>query len=374
MRIGVITLPLHGNYGGLLQAYALQTTLERMGHSVTIFSKPTKHTIPWWRKPFTYGKRIIQKYIFQNHQVIINAEVVHNKEYPIIYQHTQKFIDTYIHCSYIHQFHQISKSNFDAFIVGSDQVWRPYYFAYHWPMQDAFLDFCKTWKVKRIAYAPSFGTNTWEYDKELTNKCKGLISHFDAISVREKAGATFCKKYFNKESKVVLDPTFLLSISDYDVLIGKENNQCFKLATYILDETPAIKQLIATISQDKELPICEINSRYENKNIKAADKVQPPVDFFLSGIKNSQLVVTDSFHATVFSIIFNRPFIVINNKKRGTDRIKSLLEIFHLENHYVDEEHPYKASYNYSIDGNTYSILDTLKEDSLRFLKEALDK
>ena len=109
---------------------------------------------------------------------------------------------------------------YDAYVVGSDQVWRPNYNPF---MKAMFLGITEREDVKRIAYAASFGTSKWEFSPQMTSECAVLAKKFDMITVREKSGVDLCREYFGVEATWVLDPTMLLNREDYEkVGIGRE--------------------------------------------------------------------------------------------------------------------------------------------------------
>ena len=262
------------------------------------------------------------------------AEHYHNTTYPVISQYTQPFIDKYIHRKVVNSPEELQESDFDAIVVGSDQVWRPKYYG---KIENAYLGFAKGWNIKRIAYAASFGTDDWEYTDEQTKECGELLKKFDAISVREASGVTLCKEHFGVEVQHVIDPTMLLYKEDYIRLIEAANTPKAKgtLLNYILDETPGKKELIEQIAKDKSLVPFRVNSRVEDHKALLKERIQPPVEQWLRGFYDAEFVVTDSFHACVFSILFGKPFVVIGNKKRGMARFESLLKMFGLEDRLV---------------------------------------
>ena len=147
MKIGILTLPLHTNYGGILQAYALQTVLERMGHNVVVFDTDKRLSLP--KSPLTYVKRLVMK-LFRKNSIPIFYEKKRNRTYPIISKHTQCFIDKYVHRYIAKHLEDIKENDVDAIIVGSDQIWRPIYFrSPDWAKtEDAFLAFTKGWDIK----------------------------------------------------------------------------------------------------------------------------------------------------------------------------------------------------------------------------------
>lgn len=330
MRIGILTLPLHTNYGGILQAYALQTVLERMGHDVCLIEKRrTPAQLPLWKIPWAYGKRIVKNII--GHPFPIFYEQKINREDPIIKQNTDLFIHKYIKRRIIDDFSEIREHDYNAIIVGSDQIWRPIYFDNK--TGRTYLDFTKDWKIKRIAYAASFGTDKWEYSFRQTRQCKRLIQHFDAVSMREDSGVDLCRKHFGVEAQHVLDPTMLLNKEDYIRLFEKANVPKSKgnMLCYILDETQKRTYLVNKIAAAKGLIPFRVNSKEGNINAPLQERIQPPVEQWLRGFYDAEFVVTDSFHTCAFSILFNKPFLAIGNASRGMSRFNSLLSMFGLE-------------------------------------------
>lgn len=331
MRIGILTLPLHTNYGGILQAYALQTVLERMGHDVCLIEKKKQPLrLPLWKAPLSYGKRIIKNLTGHPYPIFFERKV--NREEPLVRQNTDKFVNKYIKRRFVDDFSEIGKDDFDAIVVGSDQVWRPKYFIDG--IENAYLTFAKEWNIKRIAYAASFGTDKWEYSSEQTTSCRRLLKNFDAVSVRESSAVTLCREHFGVDVKRVLDPTMLLSTNDYMNLFDangtpKSNGN---LLCYIIDETPEKMSFVNKIALERGLIPFRVNSKVENLIAPLQERIQPPVEQWLRGFYDADFVVTDSFHACVFSILFNKPFFVLGNEKRGLSRFSSLLGMFGMEN------------------------------------------
>ncbi len=331
MRIGILTLPLHTNYGGILQAYALQTVLERMGHDVCLIEKKRQPLrLPLWKAPLSYGKRIIKNLTGHPYPICFEQKI--NREEPLVRQNTDKFVNKYIKRRFVDDFSEIGKDDFDAIVVGSDQVWRPKYFIDG--IENAYLTFAKEWNIRRIAYAASFGTDKWEYSSEQTTSCRRLLKNFDAVSVRESSAVTLCREHLGVDVKRVLDPTMLLSTNDYMKLFDangtpKSNGN---LLCYIIDETPEKMSFVNKIAQERGLIPFRVNSKVENLIAPLQERIQPPVEQWLRGFYDADFVVTDSFHACVFSILFNKPFFVLGNEKRGLSRFSSLLGMFEMEN------------------------------------------
>lgn len=377
MRIGILTLPLHTNYGGILQAYALQTVLERMGHEVVVFDTPNNAFLPpLWKLPLSFSKRIVLKFLGKTNRVFV--ERYNNKVRSVITQHIQPFVDTYIHRKVIRSFKDLKQEDYDAIIVGSDQVWRVVYFPDLWlgqQIENAYLDFAKNWNIKRIAYAASFGTENWEYDEEQTKKCKNLLRKFDAVSTREVDGVKLCKAKFEVDAHHVLDPTMLLSMDDYMALFQKANTPKSEgtLLNYVLDETEEIDCLINKVATDKHLVPFAVNNPFEYDDSKPLQqRIKPSVETWLRGFSDAKFVMTDSFHACVFSILFKKQFAVIGNKVRGLSRIESLLECLGIEDRIVEDSNQVMQlpQINYDL---VYVKLEQFRKKSWKFLNEALD-
>lgn len=337
MRIGILTLPLHFNYGGILQAYALQTVFERMGHNVCLIEKKRQPLrLPLWKAPLSYGKRIIKNLTGNPFPIFYEQKM--NREEPVVRQNTDKFINKYIKRRIVDDFSDIKETDFDAIVVGSDQIWRPKYFP---EIEHAYLDFTEGWNIKRIAYAASFGTDEWEYTPEQTEKCDKLLKRFNVVSVREKSGIGLCREHFHIEAEHVLDPTMLLSADDYIKLFNTTNTPESEgtLLCYILDETPEKTALVNKIAEEKHLVPFRVNSMIENPMSPLNERIQPPVEQWLRGFYDAAFVVTDSFHACVFSILFNKPFIVFGNYERGIGRFISLFEFFNINNVLISKQH-----------------------------------
>lgn len=336
MKIGILTLPLNSNYGGVLQAYALQTVLKRMGHDV--LEVELKKNLRWqypplWKIPLSFGKRFLFKYIVRRKNQKILLERYERKIYPLLVHDILEFISKYIKQFKVDKFIDC-KGKFDAFVCGSDQIWRyKYYLFFEGDIANVYLKFLGDDSCKRIAYAASFGTDNWEYPAKETAECKNWIQKFDAVSVREETGVKLCSTYYDIKAKHVLDPTMLLSKNDYVDLIEKSDVPKSKgnLFCYILDNTDEKMNVVKNIEKQRHLSSFFMNGDCGNWTEDLEKRIQPPVESWLRAFYDSEFIVTDSFHACVFSILFHKQFLVIGNKERGLARIYSLLSMFGLE-------------------------------------------
>lgn len=370
MKIGIITLPLHTNYGGILQAYALQKILMQLGHKAYVVDKDPIITLPTRTKYLIYLKRAFLRYI-KRIDVELFPDKAHNQQINTIRQHTNKFIEKYIKRRAIKDVTEIKESDFDCFVVGSDQIWRCIYNRYFPGTRNAFLDFTKDWNVKRIAYAASFGTDEWEYNETDTHACAALAKRFNAISVREASAVKICNEKLGVNAEHLLDPTMLLKVEEYiklfqDVKTPASNGG---LMCYILDKNKDTNTIISNIKEKTELTAFYTNSRIEDPFAPIEECIQPPVEEWLRGFYDAKFVVTDSFHACVFSILFKKPFIVYSNKTRGKARFTSLLTTFGLEDRLVHSPHEVYAIFSKTINWeNIDKILIEQREKATKFI------
>lgn len=370
MRIGILSLVLHTNYGGILQSYALQTVLERLGHEVYVFNREQQYDKTRWKYiPKRFVKRIIGR------DVVIFQEARYKKEAPMICQHIWNFRKKYIHEYIIKSFDDIKKMNLDAIIVGSDQVWRPCYFKSQWNagIENAFLSFTRDWKIKRIAYAASFGVNDWEFSDQETQLVAEAGKLFSVISVREDSGIKLLKEKLNLDSIQVLDPTLLLSRDDYVKLIEKADigKSSGNLLTYILNPSSKKTTFINEVAKAKGLIPFSVNNSNVKQTAPIEQRIMPSIEKWLQGFNDAKLVVTDSFHACVFSIMFHKQFVVVGNKERGMSRFESLLDMFGLKDRLVNIGDDI-SSLNEIDFSAVDKIYDILKEESMSFLFNAL--
>jgi len=279
---------------------------------------------------------------------------------------------------------------FDAFLIGSDQMWnyhlsRPY-------KQSYFLDFVSDDKIK-VAYATSFGKDTYigpPEEKVITDK---NLKRFDAVSVRDDFSKRICEEDFGTHAELVLDPVFLCDVEKYDELISEAVNFSIDeeyIFAYVLDPNPKIGASIQKIAEESGRKVIVVFNQSGDK-IKFRDALNinndnvmfmlnPTVKEWLYLFKNAQFVVTDSFHGSCFSIIFRRPFIVMKNNGRGGSRFPYLLGGFGLLDRMVESPEAIAEKYTQAVNGDpidyesVYKKIDAEKARSLEWLKNALEK
>lgn len=295
MKISVLTHPPMKNYGGILQAKALSAALEQLGHDVMILNGP-------------YEKISGHKQIFNKFKCLIGL----NKEKK--YHQLKHFVQNQLPLSKI--WHGKEMPDCDCIVVGSDQVWRPAYT--HFPGA-YFLDFVPTGKkLKRIAYAASFGVDNWEFTQEQTSEFGKLLKKFDAVSVRETSGIPLCREHWNVVAVQMPDPTLLHEWDFYQKIASAETcdyPEKSYVFTYFLDNTTQKAELAKSFAEKTGLTLYNFLSSNKKATLR-------PIEKFLNGISNAKFVLTDSFHGMVFSMLSGVPFAVAGNKKRGLTRFE----------------------------------------------------
>jgi hypothetical protein len=313
MTVAIITLPLAYNIGGILQNYALQQVLRKLGHEPITFDQTTGYVARW---------RLFRHYILQKLK-ILPKELSPN---PSIDNFVSAHICSTPKARFISDFKRYDREyKPQAYIVGSDQVWRGDYVIF--PTAN-FLSFsnCKS----KLAYAVSFGTDQWSFKQDITPTLIESAQHFQAISVREESGIKICADALKVDAVHVVDPTMLLTKEDYlqlSLSLPKTENV---LTTYILDmdnDKESIIQSILSTLKLHELPLKNSVINRSPSNVS--------IEQWLAAFRDAKMVVCDSFHGTVFSLIFEKPFIVLANQQRGNARLESLLASFGLQERFV---------------------------------------
>ena len=365
MKVAIITLTDGQNYGNRLQNYALQKTLTELGAEVQTLNHYTYKD----QKGIKRFKKISKDFI-----KLFLKSYKHKRLRVKRFKRFKKNYSFYSKIS-LHDNYLILdlKDKYDYFVVGSDQVWNAGFRIVSDDILNYLLFFADN--KQRIAYAASFGTEKIPtgYEKYFKNE----LPKFKAISVRENSGKKIVAEC-GSTATVVLDPTLLVDAEHWKKIARKPTyvSDAPFVVTYFLGGRDAeLNEYISKIASDKIVYNLEI----ETAQINAIDSVEvfaTAPDEFVWLISHAEIILTDSFHATVFSILFHKPFCVFERKatyecyKMGS-RLDTLLEMFHLEK-YRD------AQKSFSIIPETYEtteidhILNIEREKSISFLKNAL--
>ena len=369
MKIAILTLDLQTNFGGILQAYALQTVLERMGHEVTHLQAKHSRLHNPVVMPLVWCKRLYRKYFQGDRQLPI-----FENPYKWAGKNTDRFISSNLNCRFLapEEWNEGLAREYDVIVVGSDQVWRPNYTSDVTRFFTAFLGHSD---IRRIAYAASFGVDVNEFSEEQLACGREYLKLFSAISVREESGIRLCKELFDVQACQVLDPTMLLRREDYQRFTSTAPQSPGNLMVYVLDRTEEKDAFIAEFAEKRGLVPFYANSKTEipwNVDIPIGERKQPPLENWLRGFADAEFVLTDSFHACVFSILFHKPFGVFVNLERGLSRIESLLRPLGLMDRCITDA---PVDLDRSIDWKFIdNVLMQKTESSLDFLKQGLNR
>ena len=370
-KIGIITFHASYNCGSMLQAYALQCFLENNGYRPEIIdfsSEGQRRLYSIYSKNNTV-KNIVRNAIFWCHRKRIGTNFKSYENFK------QKYFNL---TSYNATYQSQIIDDYVAVVAGADQIWNITISDYD---DSYFLPWVK--KAKRIAYAPSFGAkNILEHTDDAT-KYKRFLNEFEYLSIRENNGKRWIYDLIGKDIPVVLDPTLIVEKSDYDKITSSKLILPEKYIFYY-SPTYSLKHnfLVRKISKKYKLPVIAFNSKsfyLRGMNFQSFDlpEFEDPTAY-LQLMKNATMVVTTSFHGSVFSTVFNRRFWVIKNGGMygNDDRVITLLRTMGLEKRLVSEMFDENFDYMMDVDYNDVeykSGLDNAKLISKTYLLSALE-
>lgn len=375
-KIGIITLNGYFNYGNRLQNYAVEQILQSLDFEV----KTIRHS---FNKDIGIVKNLTSK--FSRIKKMNNQEIFDKLKNKFRYYANKKSIDEYKKAKhiifkefsdeYLNESDYIISPNdipdflineFDYFVVGSDQVWNPANISKSNPIN--FLTFAPL--DKRIAYSPSFGVSN--IPDELKDRYKKWLSNMKHLSVREKEGSKIIKELIGEKTDVLIDPTLMLSQDHWESISinsdKKPNNDY--LLTYILgDLSSKKKEEIENFARKNDLEIFDLAM-----SDRCNDFVIGPREF-LDCFNSASAIFTDSFHGTVFSILFNKPFVTFERKdglKSMISRIENILEIFNMNNRFEKNiNYTRDEIFNINFD-DTHDILKKERKKAYSYLKKSL--
>ena len=359
MRIGILTFHCAHNYGAVLQCYALQEVLKGMGHTVEVIDyRPyyltRAYKIVSLHRIFSYNPlRFVKRFILECLSLPKRAK------------RFRKFD------AFMNEYYKISSrreisSDYDVYIMGSDQIWNPkitkgfdgYYFGY--------FPFSKG-ERKYVAYAASMETNHLsESAKEYLRKA---LNNFDAIGVREIQLADLLRPLTDKDVQVVLDPTLLVTSSFWNRFVGKRPlEEKYVLVYQARGESRITKKIANYIANQLEALVVTVSGLTYSRS-KWMLHTESPWDF-VNWFRYADCVVSSSFHGTAFSIVFNKPFYSVRSG-RGDTRENSLLRRLNLRDRLIDiNSLPIYQDIDYK---HVNDRLDKYRKESLYFLKSILE-
>lgn len=367
MKIATITCHKVYNHGATLQEYALLKHLESLGHDgYTVNYQPYYFT-----SPHTYFQ--VESPKFRKNILIRAAYMLAKFPKKFASRKRRSLFDAFEH-QFIKTTSNIYRNNddlsknppsADCYICGSDQIWNPLF--PNGSDKSFYLDWAPAGK-KRISYAASFATET--IPEKLSPFVKEMVSGLDHVSVREKSGKDLLHNLGVNHVTQVLDPVFLLSKEEWETqFIRKNTNAKPYLLIYDFDSNPLLKRYAETLKKEKGYQIIALN-----KNIQYADTIFwniAPNDF-LNLIYYAEFVLSNSFHSTAFSIIFQKQFLTFNRSTGINTRMRDLLNQLAIGDRLIGdyEEENLRKTIDFQ---NLFEKLESTIKISKDFLTQALN-
>lgn len=361
MKIGILTFHRAHNYGAVLQCYALQETLKKMGHTVEVIDYYPEYLLTPYRifsisRLSNYNPLKIMK-AFAIELLLMSKRV---KRYHAF----KTFINKNLNLSPTVNGKNIP-STYDTYIIGSDQIWNPAITKGFDPVYFGFFNFDKAGK-KIIAYAASMES------KMLDEKSKefyiNALNNFDAVSVRESKLAELLQPLHSKKIETVIDPTLLADRCIWNRIIARPKIKEKYVLVYQVRRNKNTIRIAKNIAKQINAIVIEVTAWHTTHFNKYRFQCSSPEEF-LGFIKNAACVVTTSFHGTAFSVIFNRPFYCIELGDNGNTRSQSFLNSIGLCDRMLKkDETPKYTEIDY--DNKINNIIVKIREASLRYLRE----
>ena len=377
-RVGILNLQNIDNYGAVLLCLALQKKIEDMGYNPCVIDyRPDEE-----KNPDSIVERVILKLrkegIYGVAKALIcklakRAKVHVNVSSGLKKRRFEAFREEYLHRTELCSGEELAKiSPFRAYVVGSDVIWKPE------RVESAesnayFLRFTQGRSCNRIAYAASVGTRDAERLAKIKLKFSEYVQPFDHISVREPSTVPFVQELVSTKVENCVDPTLLQSAEFYHQIASKTENTSSQkyIYFYMFDDENAGYDYVNRCSKQLGLPvICQCNKPKRIKNLLLYSGDDGPAEF-LNRIQNAEYIITNSFHGTIFSILFHKNFATISRNNLDF-RVQSLLEALGLSERFVEQIDSAGVLEPISDYSTVENKLELLKEKSIKYLKDAL--
>ncbi len=337
MKIGIMTWLHNGNYGTVLQAYALQKHLRAEGYDVQ--SIDFSPTIVEKVKNLIKSKNSMTLFS-EKFEAMLTKRKANSAKLAVKERKFNEFLNSQFNLTkpfYKPEALKELRGKYDTYICGSDQIWSPmllnpaYYFDY------------LTENDKKISYACSFAVNQIPNNKK--EKIKGYLTNFNRISVRENKGREIVKDLIGKDVPVLVDPTLLLDKAEWDKLASERIVDKKYVFAYFLTYNQEYFNKAEEIAQQMGCTLVVVPTCKESYSINAEIMQDAGPTDWLSLIANAEAVVTDSFHGCVFSLIYSKQFYVFrrfadSNSKSQNSRVYTLLEEYNLNKCLIEANSP----------------------------------
>lgn len=372
IKTATITWITWHNYGSFLQAYALQKVIESLGYENTIINdelivhsrhfsnnNDSTQSLPFYKRIYLVFRRKLHQLSQREREI---RKIKHRF---VLFKNSFLTIDS--------SFQGIEElaERYDVYIAGSDQIWVPNDEIFN-PFY--YLDFTRR---KKISYAVSLNTEE-EYPERLIEVVSALLGRFSNISVREESGRSLLEGIVNKQISVCLDPTLLLTKDDWEVVARKQRpiKRPYVLC-YFLSYNEKYLQFAHRYADNQHLPLLFIANKGEYRDVADIMYAAGPSEF-VGAVRDASFIITDSFHGTIFSILYEKDFLSMkrfkgNSGSNQNERLLHLFRITGITGRFADEDNiesfPPLSPINYQ---DVKERLNSRRIDSLDYLKSAL--
>lgn len=365
-KVGIITFHNSYNCGSMLESFAMQKTIEKLGMNVEIINFSNE------------GQKKLYSVFFKNNSfknILKNILLIpYAKEIRKNNDKYQEFMNQNFNLSKpMAKIEELEDKDYSIIIAGSDQIWNI-------TIEDSddayFLPWVKN--ARKVAYAPSFGSKNIMKFSENSKKYADYLNDFNALSIRENNGQKWIKHLIDKEVPVLLDPTLLIDREEYDSIMSKSKQT---YGDYIFFYSPSFDEkscnFVKKIAEKNNMKVITWSAKsYYVKLIKRfgfilAEFESPSI--YLELINDASLVITTSYHGTIFSTIYRKKFITIKNGGMygDDDRVMTLLTQIDMLDRLLPAD--FDDSYDYLMDidySNYEKLLAELKNRSLNYITE----
>lgn len=376
MRIAVLTRRYGYNFGSSLQACAMRLMLESLGHQVIIlnYDEFSQH-LAWKVKPMLRSLAIPCLNVCYKLGIIthmVEASMMEKCQKANFDEFDKRHIKPTKTVFHTQRALSEAVKGFDACVCGSDQIWNPNSYDTHY-----YLDFCSREIIRKVSYGASFGVSRID---DPHRRISAMLDDFSHLSVRETDGQRIVEKLTGrKDCSVVLDPTLMIPAS-----IWKKMKDVYKarlpecyVACYFLGNTYIPHEWIKRVSEFLKCPVVNLTTFRTRNNIEGIQLGNLGPLEFLDVIDNASCVLTDSFHATVFSILFRKNFYTFDKHKKDSSvnensRLYTLLQKLNLGNRHIEVNEVGCFSYQTIAYDNVKELLENERRHSLDFLIKSL--
>lgn len=320
MRVAILTLAPATNYGGILQAWALRSLLADMGHEATVVSLRLRPAVAL---RYGVGNFLIRHHLHPTKRYYIPSRTEKLRTTAEL----RRFIAEQVAPATPLSPKSLQKAGYEAFVIGSDQVWNPDY-TRPYGAENYFGDFLSEGDSRPcIIYAASMGGDKWHFTIAESAKIGSLLSRCKRVSVREQGACKSLSERFGIESEWVADPVMVIGRERLLQIAGCTIKEEHTFA-YMLDPTEAKTAIIQRVAN---------SGKVKKITSPKPGEVIPSVEEWIAGFAGARRVVTDSFHGVVMSLVLGKEFVAVGNAARGMARFTSLMSAFGVEERLIDE-------------------------------------